>query len=481
MPDRRQSHFPNARFLPWLILLAATIVYSSTIVGPLGMHYVPLDSDAAWREFQVRAFTWIDTGSDQRADWMGNLCMLVPFGFLMTATLAPRGGAGVFTFLFTLMLSAAFVLGVKYAQVYFPPRTVTLNYVVAQLSGATVGVVLFAGSHARLVRMAWRRAGSARETLRNISIAYTAGVFAFMLMPLDFALSLDDLATRFDRVPGLLFAMPGAGRPLVVQAVALIASGLAVVPFGALMVLGPRGRNRLFGHAMMHGLAWLAAVFVFTALLLTGTPTLVTLGVRIAGLAIGVSIMPWATRRDAARLRRFLSRWSLLAVPPYLILLIVVNGLASHRWLSVDDAVAAIYPHGLLPLFNYYIVTKADAAKNIAAHMAMYLPIGLLVWARGYRPGSAFWWGALLAAAVETGRFFRPGIQGDLNTVAVAALTALLTAQLMPHIWRLLESITLPKLARATAQGPGWRERAAAGRLRESSRHAAAKAEVENL
>ena len=481
MPDRCQSRFPNARFLPWLLLLAAMIAYSSTVVGPMGIHYVPLDPDAAWREFQFRALTWIDNGSDQRADWMGNLCMLVPFGFLLTATLALRKGAGVFTFLVALLLSAVFVLGVKYAQVYFPPRTVTLNYVIAQLSGATLGIALFVGSQARLVRLAWRRAGSARESLRTILIVYTAGVFVFMLMPLDFVLSLDDLGSRFDQVPGLLFAMPGAGRPRLIQAIVSIAAGLAIVPFGALMVLAPRGRNRLFSPAMMHGLAWLAAVFVLTALLLTGTPTLVTLGIRIAGLAIGVRFIRWAMRRDAERLRRFMFRWSLLAVLPYVVLLVIVNALASRQWLTLGDAIEAIHPRGLLPLYNYYIVSKAEAAKSIAAHIVMYLPIGLVVWARGYRAGWAFCWGTLIALAIETGRFFRPGVQGDLNTVAVAALTALLAAQLMPHVWRLLEGITLPKSVRATAQGPGWRERAAAAQLRESSRNAPAKAEVENF
>ena len=479
MPDRRQRRFPNARLLPWLLLLAILIAYSSTIVGPTGMHYVPLDRDAAWQEFVVRAFTWIDNGSDQRADWMGNLGMLVPFGFLLTATMAPRSGAGPVTFLLALLLSAAFVLGVKYAQLYFPPRTVTLNYATAQVSGAFIGIGIFAGSHAQ--RLASRRTAGARETLRGILIVYAAGVFAFMLMPLDFALSVDDLATRFDLVPGLLFAMPGAGRPLVIQTMMLTVSTLAMVPFGVLMVLAPRGRNRLFSHAVMHGLAWLAAVFVLTALLLSGTPTLAMLATRILGLGIGIRIVPWIIRRDPEQLHQWLGKWSLLAVPPYLILLAAVNGLLSSHWLSFGDAIAAIQPRGVLPLFDYYIVSKADAAKNIAAHIVMYIPIGLLAWARGFRPSTAFWWGILLALSLETSRFFRPGLQGDVNAIAVAGLAALLTAMLMPTVWRLLDGIALPTLVRAAMHGPGWRERAASARLQEASRNATTKAEVENF
>jgi VanZ family protein len=481
MPERRQQRFPNSRFLPWLLLVAATIAYSSTIIGPIGLHYVPLESDAAWQTFVARASIWVENGSDQRADWMGNLCMLVPFGFLLTAVMAPRKGAGPVTFLLALVLSAAFVLAVKYAQLYFPPRTVTLNYMVAQVLGATIGIALFGISHAHLVRLAWRRAGGARETLRTMLIVYAAGIFVFILMPLDFALSWDDLAMRLDQVPSLLFGMPGAGRPRIVQAMVLIASGLALVPFGVLMVLAPRGRNRLFGHAMMHGLAWQAAVFLLSCLLLSGVPTLVSLAARVVGMTIGIRVMPWVIRRDPKALRQQLGKWSLLAVPVYLVLVASVNGLLSRHWLSVDDAVASIYWRGLLPLFDYYIVTKADAAKNIAAHCVMYMPLGLLVWVRGARPRLAFWLALLLAAAVEACRFFRPGLQGDVNAIAVAAIAALLTAELMPSAWRLLEAITLPNLVRATVHGLGWRERAAAARLREATLRSTANAKVEDF
>ena len=176
-----------------------------------------------------------------------------------------------------------------------------------------------------------------------------------------------------------------------------------------------------------------------------------------------------------------MARWSLLPVPIYLVLLASVNGLVSRHWLSLDDAIAAHYPLGLLPLFNLYIVTKAAAAKNIVAHLVMYAPLGLLAWARGIRPHWAFCWALLLATAVEACRFFRPGLQGDVNDIAVAAFTALLTAKLMPSVWHMLEAITLPRLVRVTAHGLGWRERAAAARLREATVKSTPDAEVENF
>ena len=50
----------------------------------------------------------------------------------------------------TLAVGFLFVLAIKYAQIFFPPRTVTLNYITAQLIGVVLGVVAFQFSHTRL-------------------------------------------------------------------------------------------------------------------------------------------------------------------------------------------------------------------------------------------------------------------------------------------------------------------------------------------
>ena len=106
-----------------------------------------------------------------------------------------------------------------------------------------------------------------------------------------------------------------------------------------------------------------------------------------------------------------------------------------------SQAMAETYPLGLLPLFDYYIVTKADAAKNIVAHALMYIPIGVAVWLRAPRRGAmavAFILGASLSAAIEVARYLRPGLEGDINAIAVGGLAAMLTVPAMDLAWSLL-------------------------------------------
>jgi len=475
---------PPARFFPWALLYALLIAYSSTIVGPTGMHYVPMDSTEAWSQFLARAFVWVDNGSDQRADWMGNLSMYVPFGFLLTGMLWPRRGASLgkgLAMIVAFAIGVGFLLAVKYAQIYFPPRTVTLNYVVAQSVGTATGTMAFALTHGALSERVWHDANGSRDNLRTLLRLYAVALSVFLLMPLDFALSTEDLLAVAQRLPTVLFAMPGAGRPAVVQAVALAASAAAVAPLGLLMVLAPRGRNRPFGIAMVRGTGWILVLFGLAALLLSGAPTLVSLLCRIIGIGAGAGIMRWLVRQDPRQLRRLLRIWSLLLLPFYLLVLLAVNGLLSTHWRDPVEAVGDIHMRALLPLFDYYIVTKADAAKNIVGHLVMYAPLGMFAWSRGYRPGAGCVWAILLALGVEAARYLRPGLEGDVNAVAVAGLAALFVGRLMPAVWRMLEGAMRPAAAIAgQEQAPGWRERAATRQLRAQA-HAVAEDDAEQF
>ncbi len=433
----------NARFVPWLALCALLIAYSSTVVGPSGPNFVPLDGAQAWHEFRARAFTWVSLGSDQRADWMGNLMLAAPLGFLLAGSLWPRRGAARTLLAATaaLALALGFVLAVKFAQLFFPPRTVMLNYVVAQGIGAAIGIAAFALAHALSARLADRGRGDPRAHLRIVLALYCAALFVFILMPLDFALGRADMHALFERLPGVLVAIPGADRPPVVRTALLLATAAATVPFGMLLALGSGGRDRSPGTATARGLGWMTLLWLLSTLVLSGAPSLASLALRIAGVALGAWAMHWLLRQDAQRLLYRLRQLSVWAVLPYLLVLVAVNGLVSLDWITPGEAARRLPPLGLWPLYDYYIVSKASAARNIVAHALMYAPIGVFVWLNGGRAHAAGWAAALLAFFVEALRYLRPGLEGDINAVAVAALTALLTVHAMPAVWWMLDGV----------------------------------------
>jgi VanZ family protein len=373
--------------------------------------------------------------------------MLVPLGFLVTSALSPRRASALrpVAWLASLVLCAAAILGIKYLQLFFPPRTVTLNYVTAQTVGAFCGCVASIVWQDRVAAPA-RRGDPVLGLVIGLRL-YLAALVVFVLMPLDFALDRADMQAMLDRLPATLTTVPGPGRPLPVRAAMLIAAGLAFVPVGMLLTFVKIGVFRVrrgLWAVLGRGLLLTTALYAVSTLVMGAWPALISIAYRSAGILVGAVSLHWLVRQDLQALRQRLARivpWTTL---PYLVALMVVNGLVSAHWRTPERALAETYPLGFLPLFDYYIVSKAEAAKNIAAHALMYMPIGVAVWLRSAPRaggGLAFALAALLSFGVETGRYLRPGLEGDINAVAVAGLSAYLAAQLMPSFWSWLEVV----------------------------------------
>ena len=468
----------------WLAFLYALgTAYASTFVGPVGVHLVPIEPAEALR--RLSHMQLVAHGSDQRADWMGNLVMLVPLGFLVVGWLSPghRRWIPVAAAIGAFMLCLGFILAVKYTQLYFPPRTVTLNYVIAQSLGAIAGIALFGVMRSPLTEVG--RGVGRLESLRIALRVYTALLVLFMLMPLDFALNVDDITRQLDRLPDTLGALSGEGRPLIVRLAVWFASILATAPIGALLTLVGRGRvyvGRSVSAAAWMGLFGMFCVYMATTMVISGSASLPAVGLRTLGITLGAWFMHWLTRQEPDVLRDDLGDLVPWAVPIYLATLFAANGLLSLDWIGPGTAAADFYHLGLLPLFNYYIVSKAQAAMNIVAHVAMYAPIGIMTWLRakdGAGRGAAFTLAVLLSAVVETGRFLRPGLVPDINAIPLAGIAAWGAASVMPMLWRMLSTVAAGRTATLSlplAPGAGvapavsWRDRNVERRTRRRER-----------
>jgi VanZ family protein len=329
------------------------------------------------------------------------------------------------------------ILSMKYLQLFFPPRTVTLNYILAQTLGAVIGCAAYLVWHERIGRVE-----CSRDVARPFVMAlwlYTGALCLFVLMPLDFALNVTDLRTQLDRLPETLLAWPGTERPVAVQALSLLAATAAFAPVGVLLTFLEQDVYRVrrsLPRVAGLGLLLTTGLYGLASLVMGALPSMLSILYRTIGIVTGAVIIRWLLRQQPIALRQRLNRLVPWAVPPYLLCLLLANRILSVHWLSWSQAVAQLYPLGLLPLFDYYIVTKAEAAKNIVGHAVMYLPIGILLWLRyGDSGGRSFVVAAGLSFAVEVGRYFRPGLEGDFNAVVVAGLASLFAARMMPMVW----------------------------------------------
>ncbi|MEA2777774.1 MAG: hypothetical protein QOF90_3180, partial [Acetobacteraceae bacterium] len=422
---------------------ALLMVYASTVIGPAGVNFVYKDPARLFRTFL--ATPYILHGSDQRADWMGNVLMLVPFGFLLAGSLWPRRPLLRLPAIFTAMLiSVATILIIKYLQLFFPPRTVTLNYIVAQTLGATIGCAGFFYFHERIGRSL-----STQDPVAGLILAlrlYFAMLVIFLLMPLDFALDATDIRSQIDRLTEAMMRLPGGNRPLELRAILIVMAGAAFIPVGMLLTFVKtdvyRVRRSLWAIAG-RGLVITTVIFALTMLVIGAYPVMASIVYRTCGIVAGAAAILWLTQQDPVALSQHFRRLAPWLAIFYLFSLLFVSRLLSAQWLSPKEAIEQLHPLGLLPLFDYYIVSKAEAAKNIVGHAMLYAPIGALLWMRyDIRAGGrAFMTAASMAFLVELARYFRPGLEGDVNTVVLAGISAMLAARLMPGVWFMLQAL----------------------------------------
>jgi len=347
------------------------------------------------------------------------------------------------------------VIAVKYLQLFFPPRTVSLNYIEAQSLGSLLGVALFWVSADRLFPVLRGISGPGSRPLLIVCGIYGVALFLFYLFPFDFALSSEDFRERSAALPNMLLSWTGEGRSPTLRAVVVLADTVATIPLGVLLALKSRRRS-LFRIAVT-GLVMMSMVTVLTMLVLTATPSLIAILYRTVGIVIGAAMLTWAERQDPVRWRNLLARLVPLMIPPYLLAVAFVNDLLSPQWRRMSEALTAFDEFGLLPLYHHYIVSKARAAESVAVHLLTFAPIGVMVALRRGGRRAEIWAAAVLAAVlsfgVELGRWFKPGLQPDFSNVIIAAAAAGIAAKLTPAFWSMLEGETFAKPT-APVRGP---------------------------
>jgi VanZ family protein len=438
-------------------LYALGVLYVSTVVSIVGFRPASFDLAEGWRRFET--VRYINHGSDQRADWTANLLMIVPLSFMVTAALWPRQSRAwrLPAALAALLLVVSYVLAVKFIQLWFP-RTVTINYIAAQSIGAAIGVLVYGFGHERLRRAVGHLHLGGRSGLVVTLVLATIAAVAFTLVPFDIVISPEDVASRMARLPQVLVGVPGSGRSAGVRAVLLLGAIGLTVPMGMLLeILRP---DRPMVLIVPTALLAMTALLVPSLFIISTNPALVTIPMHAIGFVVGVFAMRWLGRQDIAGLRPWLPRAGWIAIPPYVLVVAITSGLASGGWRTLSAALAErMDPNRLLPLWTYYNISKAQAVLSLATHVAMYAPVGMLLWAiagsERWRGGQAFIIGLLLAGTIEMARWLHPGLVPDVNNLVVGALSAAFGVKLAPFLWKLLEDIAAERAAPAPRRGLG--------------------------
>lgn len=392
------------------------VIYGSLV--PLDFRTMPLD-EALANFTQIQMYK---LGMESRADWISNGVLYVPVGFLTAHLLMQRSFGGLLVPIFLAgLFSALLALGVEFTQIFFPPRTVSLNDLFAEFVGAAVGLILAARYSDWFSTLLLAVISNPRRLVLRLAEAYLAGYVAFSLFPYDLLLSGVELQQKIDGENwGWLIAGDQHGKVLI--GFKAISEMILTLPFG--LILGFRSVRHAASYRQASWLGILLGLFIEIAQLFTATGVSQGLSVatRVAGVCGGLALWRHRTNWSPDRVSGLARRYWLPLGMLYLAALVQANGWLSHSWNGIDSALAKLSELHFLPFYYHYYTTEAKALFSLTSVCLMYLPIGLLAWAHRTSPSSAFFYALAAAAMVETGKLFVQGMHPDPTNIMLGAL-----------------------------------------------------------
>lgn len=408
----------------WVGLVAALylafVVYGSLV--PLAFRPMPLDM--AWAAFADIRYLRLGIGS--RADWVANVLLFVPMAFVGLAWLwsARHRGAQVLATLAVLAFCAALCVTIEFTQMFFPPRTVSLNDIVAECLGAAIGVAAWWAVGPRVERWlsGWARARSEVGIAARLLAAYLFVLFAYGVLPLDLTISPVELFHKWRE--GKVVLLPfSASFPSVAQRVYDLLSDTALwVPVAWLWRRAlPRGAGAVVARVLATAaLLELLQLFVYSRV--TDVTDVLTAGI---GGALGAWLAGaiGAGRAHAPADRALASGQGASAgrvVGWWLVLAGIVALQCAVFWYPFDFRTDWAFVRERVlqlqraPLTAYYYGTEFRAVTEVLHKVGFFLPLGA--------------WLALGADALRR----RPGLPmavvNGLALAVVAAVAALVIA-----------------------------------------------------
>ncbi len=417
------------------------VIYGSLV--PLDFNNLPFETALS----QFNNIPYLDLGPDSRADWIANILLYIPLAFgasAMFGVVHPPFMRLVLS-ICVLVFCITIAVAVEFTQQFFPPRTVSINDLIAETLGTVIGILgwqLFGTYFSDLYRHLLR--GSLLSVKAAI-IFYLLIYVSLSLFPFDFVTSLEELDTKLaNGNDAVVLPFDACSTEPVRCGVKLLTEILVLLPLGFLFCYLPfvthvRTLTLLVGFFL--GLF----IEVLQVFLISGSGQGLSVLTRMLGLFAGASLYAWAKQQSLSNISKLMRKIVRIAVLPYLILVFLLNGWFVDDWLSSEQAFLKLKETRFLPFYYFYYTTESVALVSLLSNLGMYLPVGLLYWANYFNPDNEqdrkpppHWVyvgliAAFFALVVESGKLFLPDKHADPSDIWIAFISAAGTYVFMNH------------------------------------------------
>jgi VanZ family protein len=396
----------------WFGLAAVILALLFTYGSLIPLTYRPLDWSAAVAEFE--RVPWLKLDAYHLADWMANLLLFAPISYCATAAVTTVRRWSIPRLLVVAVIwsgLAALSVGIEFLQLWFPPRTVSRNDILAECLGVLTGGLTALVTSTAVVRWWGRVRVSPRPTqLADAALqVYALCYVVYAVMPLDIVWTRDELLAKWEAGRIGLWGEPSQDGWLLLLSLALqtavtLPVGLAIGRWRMRRRGSPAWMSSTVCCLLLAAAMETAQLFVFTrtAALFSGVFTAVamTLGAGFAPLLGPAFDALWTA--DAARQRR---RWVGVGLWVY------AGGLVSlmappWKLQFTSDAFERLNHFWGPPFVALYWGSEFRALTITAQAVLLFLPLGF-------------------AAADWSWQNHPIGLSGRRSTLAMAGLAGL--------------------------------------------------------
>ena len=394
-------------FLAYLLF----IVYGSLIPFEYRAH----SFDEAVAKFAN--IPYLALGIASRADWIANIILYIPLSFLACLWLGGAGRIKAAHYLVlpvVLALILAIATAVEFTQIFFAPRTVSINDLIAETLGGLGGIALWLFGRHWLLHLLQSFGRGGHQSIVAVLSAYGLFYLAQSLFPFDVVVSLDELKWKLSS-DNYALLLAGNGASLFRALARLLGETVAILPLGVLAALayprwgqndkGSLGRVFVVG-AVLGGCLEFAQFFMAS-----GVSQGLSVLMRAGGLTLGVLLGQGLKNGGIGFLARLIRQLTPLLCLPYVLALAALAGWFNEAWYPLSLFAASLAEVRVMPFYYHYYSTEPEAMASLLANMAMYMPVGLAIWAGRLQRAKRV---ARLAGAVDARK-------GAVRVTAVAA------------------------------------------------------------
>lgn len=362
-----------------LLLLLTTLYLGFVIYGslvPLNYKHIPLH-DALTTFSNIR---YLDLKIGSRADWVANILLFIPLSFLLSGLLwqsrkSIRIVSGILILTACLLLS----LGIEFTQLFFPPRTVSQNDIMAETFGAVVGILAWhwKGPDIWNWLVAWK-SNKTTNLFERILYVYLFILFGYNLLPLDLVISPVELFHKWKEGRILLIPfthLPGNTAQFIYNLVTDI--GIWIPVSYLWFASGNKNRMQAWIYTVIASIC-IESLQLFVYTRVTDTTDIIT---AMAGGYLGLLVARINYKKQDSDTQHRTGKSILFGIIGLVVTCIV---LAVVFWYPFDFHLERNFLRERVLLFKrvpfhaYYYGTEYRAVTEVLHKIAFFMPLGFI-------------------------------------------------------------------------------------------------------